>query len=177
MVVMAEAYLQFLERSALNIALNRCVQPLTYKRYVDDSHARFQASDSADEFLSILNEQDPKIQYTMDREDVQKKLAFLDLQICNDGSGKYDMNVYRKEAITNVQIKPQSCINPRTTDGVFKGFLARAYRLCSPAHLHGEIQFLINVFAENGHARSHLEDIASSDRPPTEQATKEQEDT
>ena len=87
------------------------------------------------------------------------------------------IGVYRKDAITNVQIKPQSCINPRTTDGVFKGFLARAYRLCSPAHLHGEIQFLINVFAENGHARSHLEDIASSYRPPTEQATKEQEDT
>jgi len=177
MVVMAEAYLQFLERGALNIALTRCVQPITYKRYVDDSHARFSAADNADKFLEILNEQDPQIQYTIEREDDQKKLAFLDLQIYNDGSGKYDMNVYRKDAITNVQIKPQSCINPRTADGVFKGFLARAYRLCSPVHLHGEIQFLINVFAENGHARSHLEEITNSYRPTTEQSAQEQEET
>ena len=166
-----------MESGAINAALARSVQPLTFKRYVDDSHARFQNADCADQFLTILNAQDPKIQYTIEREDDEKKLAFLDLHICNDGSGQYDFNVYRKEAITNVQIKPQSCINPRTAQGVFKGFLARAYRLCSPTHLNEEIQFLIDVFVENGHSRKHLEEVAKSYRPPDEQPTTQEENT
>ena len=48
MVVIAEAYLQFLEKRALAIACGRDVQPITFKRYVDDSHARFKSSKDAD---------------------------------------------------------------------------------------------------------------------------------
>ena len=38
---------------------------------------------SAIEFLNILNNQDPKIQYTMDAEDADKTLQFFDLKIKN----------------------------------------------------------------------------------------------
>ena len=69
--------------------------------------------------------------------------------------------MYRKDAITNVQIKPHSNINPQIVSGVFKGFLVRAHRLCSPNHLQDEIEFLIDVFTENGHARSNLENIVN----------------
>ena len=41
MVVMAEAYLQHLEKTALNIAEVEEMVPITFKRYVDESHARF----------------------------------------------------------------------------------------------------------------------------------------
>ena len=39
MVTMAEAYLQHLESRALSQAINCC--PKTFRRYVDDSHVRF----------------------------------------------------------------------------------------------------------------------------------------
>ena len=159
MVIMAEAYLQFIEQKALNIAVGKQLQPLTYRRYVDDVHARFQAIKQANDFLVILNSQDPRVQYTMETEDSNKNLGYLDLNVCNDYSGSYDFSVFRKEAITNVQIKPNSCINPHISEGVFKGFVARAHRLCSPKNLKNEMEFLVDVFTENGHERSNLEAI------------------
>ena len=42
MVVISEAFLQRLENKAIQEALATNIAPLTYKRYVDDSHARFQ---------------------------------------------------------------------------------------------------------------------------------------
>ena len=45
-------------------------------------------------------------------------------------------------------------------EGVFKGFLARAKRICSDKFLHDEIEFLIKVFDENGHNARKLRVIA-----------------
>ena len=72
MVVMAEGYLQFLEKTAISQAMVERIQPITYKRYVDDSHARFSDQNAPDRFLEILNSQDPNIQYTMEIEDSNK---------------------------------------------------------------------------------------------------------
>ena len=44
--------------------------------------------------------------------------------------------------------------------GVFKGFLSRALYICSESYLAQEIEFLINVFAENGHSITVLEKVA-----------------
>ena len=139
MVVIAEGYLQYLERMALNTALARSVCPSTYRRYVDDSHARFGALQQAHDFMEILNDQDPCIQYTMETEQKPGELSFLDVTVINDKSGRYQFNVHRKDAIINIQIKPHSSISPRIITGVFKGFLARAQRICSDQHLHAEI--------------------------------------
>ena len=177
MVVMAEGYLQYLEINALNSATIQNVAPKTFKRYVDDSHTRFTKLEQAEKFLGILNEQDPKIQYTMEIEDTTKSLAFLDVQIRNDGSGSYDCKVYRKDAITNVQMKPHSSINPSILDSVFKGFLVRAHRICSPKHVEEEIAFLIDVFVENGHIRSTLQNIANTYVIPEKRKEPETEKT
>ena len=101
--------------------------------------------DEADRFLLELNSQDPKIQYTVEKEN-DGELSFLDINIRNNREGSYKFKVFRKDAITNVQIKPNSSINPNIINGVFKGFLVRATRICSPQFLQDEINFLINVF-------------------------------
>ena len=44
--------------------------------------------------------------------------------------------------------------------GVFKGFLSHALHICSESYLAQEIEFLINVFAENGHSITVLEKVA-----------------
>ena len=45
--------------------------------------------------------------------------------------------------------------------GVFKGFLSRAYKICTQKHLQNEINFLIDIFTENGYNRNTLTNIAT----------------
>ncbi|XP_057316880.1 uncharacterized protein LOC130657913 [Hydractinia symbiolongicarpus] len=68
MVVVAEAFLQYHERNAISVALQRNppVAPKSFKRYVDDSHARFKNLEEAKSFQNIMNEQNDNIKYTME---------------------------------------------------------------------------------------------------------------
>ena len=84
---------------------------------------------SATEFQNILNQQDPNIQYTMDVEDTEKTLQFLELKITNV-EGKYTISIYMENAITNVQVKPHSGHDPKILKGIFTDFLHRAYSTC-----------------------------------------------
>ena len=159
MVVIAEAFLQVLEAKAMHEALHQ--QPpiiiLSFVRYVDDSHSRFQDMNSADGFLEILNQQHPKIKYTIEKETDEKELQFLDIKVMNKGTEKYEFDVFRKNAITNVQVKPQSGHDPRILRGIFKRFLNRALSICSTKYLNEEMDFLVNIFVENGYKRDDLE--------------------
>ena len=140
-----------MKKNAIELALTFDIAPKTFCRYVDDSHARFGSRNNAAEFLNVLNSQDPQIQYTIDYKNDHKELNFLDVTIKNNLNQSYDFAVYRKPAITNVQIKPHSNICPNIAMGLFKGFLSRALDICSESYLAQEIEFLINIFAENGH--------------------------
>ena len=44
----------------------------------------------------------------MEKEDQSRKLNFLDVTIISTGVRKYEFKIYRKNAITNVQIKLHS---------------------------------------------------------------------
>ena len=163
MVVVSESFLQCKEKQAMQDALT-AIPPLDLKsfyRYVDDSHARFPDFEQSDTFLEILNKQSDKVKYTIEREDEQKSLNFIGLQIINNLQGKYNFNIHRKDAITNVQIKPHSSHDPNILDGVFKGFVQRALTLCSQQYITSEIQFLIEVFIENGYEPVRLRKIAA----------------
>ena len=95
----------------------------------------------------------------MEKEDQSQKLNFLDVTIINTGAGKYEFKMHRKNAITNVQIKPHSFVNPSLIRGIFKGFVSRAKRLCSGKYLDEELHFLVDMFAENGHDGNYLNSI------------------
>ena len=51
----------------------------------------------------------------------------------------------------NVQIKSHSYVNPALIRDIFKGFVFRARKLCSEKYLHEELNFLVDMFGENGH--------------------------
>ena len=158
MVVMAESFLQVLEAKAIEEAIyyQPPAAPLSYVRYVDDSHSRFNMINSAETFLNILNKQHPKIKYTMEKENGKKELDFLDIKVINNGKGKYEFDIHRKSAITNIQVKPKSSHDPSILSGIFKGFLNRAMSLCSEKYIEPEIDFLVNVFIENGYEENEL---------------------
>ena len=161
MVVMAEAFLQYIENKAIQEALNENppIDLKSYHRYVDDSHARFPNIDQAEKFKEILNKQNKNIQYTIEHENESKTLNFLDVSIINTLKGKYDFNIHWKQAITNIQIKPTSSHNSKVLDGIFKGFIHRAFKLCSENYIEKEIEFLIDTFIENGYEKKKLLDI------------------
>ena len=158
MVVLSESYVQNLEQKAIAEGLTLNLAPTTYRRYVDDTHARFESKGQSREFQKILNKQDKHIQFTIEDENGEKCLNFLDIKIKNN-NGRYEFNVHRKPAITNVQIKPHSCIPPDTVTSIFKGFLARATKIYSGKYLKEEIEYLTDIFCENGHDRKTLKKI------------------
>jgi hypothetical protein len=133
----------------------------------------------AENFLTILNQQDDRIKYTMERESVEKELQFLEIKTINSGHGRYEFDVFRKKAITNVQVKQESSHDPRVLRGIFKGFVHRALTICSEKFLKKEIEFLIDVFTENGYHKDSLQKMAeeiinkrrSSSREPTAEST------
>jgi len=175
MVVLAEGFLQVLEGNAIEEALHQQppIIPLSYYRYVDDSHSRFEDVDSPDMFLNILNKQHRNINYTIQKESDNKALQFLDINVINGGTGKYEFSIFRKNAITNVQVKPESSHNPDILRGVFKGFAYRAVSICSEKYVNEEINFLINVFVENGYKREQLEKMITEVRKRQEEQRQE----
>ena len=161
MVVLAESFLQMIEKKSINIAINLPipVNPITHKRYVDDTHDRFNNKEKSEEFLKILNDQEPRIKFEAEYENENKELNYLDIKIINTNEGNYDFLIHRKDAITNIQIKPESCHDDKIKDGVFKGFISRAKSVCSTKYIKQEIEFITNVFVENGYERTKLDKL------------------
>ena len=77
MVILSECYLQRIEHKPITQALTLNLPPKTFKRFVDDSHARFNNREQSLQFLDILNSQDPSIQYTIEFENEKSSSASL----------------------------------------------------------------------------------------------------
>ncbi|XP_047124298.1 uncharacterized protein LOC124807001 [Hydra vulgaris] len=150
MVVLAESYLQYHEEKAIKMATTMIplIDIKSFPRYVDNSHAR--------QHLSL--------KYTIEVENKNKILNFLDITIINNTQGKYEFKVDRKDAIINIQIKPHSNHDPKILKAIFKEYIHRAYSICSENHLKDEINFLIQVFTENGYDEIMLKDISNQVR-------------
>ena len=71
------------------------------------------------------NAQHDKIQYRIERENQDKVLEFLDIKVIYNETGKYEFNIFRMKAISNVQVQPESesSHDPRIIGGIFKGFV------------------------------------------------------
>lgn len=164
MVVLAESFLQMIENKSLSIArsLPIPVTPKTHKRYVDDTHDRFDTIDQSESFLEILNNQEPRIKFTAEYENDEKQLNYLDTTIINSKEGNYKFKLYRKDAITNIQVKPNSCHDEKVKIGIFKGYISRARSICSEEYLNEEIEFIVNIFVENGYDRKLLQNIVNN---------------
>ena len=53
-------------------------------------------------------------------------------------------------------------MTPNVSVSAFKGFLSRSYKICSERYIDEKIQFLIDVFTENGYERKTLEEITKN---------------
>ena len=87
-----------IEKKTINIALSQPipVNPITHKRYVDDTHDRFETKEKSEEFLEILNNQDSRIKFEAEYESEHKELNYLDIKIINNEKGNYDFKFIEK---------------------------------------------------------------------------------
>ena len=122
MVVFSGCYLDRLEEKSIALSFALDISPKTFKRYVDDSHTKFENKQKSLRFLEILNKQGSSIQYTIEFENIQKQVNFLDITITKNETNSYDFKIFRKPAITNVQIKSNSNMAPNVSVSLFKGF-------------------------------------------------------
>ena len=67
--------------------------------------------------------------------------------------------MHRKDAITNVQLKQNSSHDPKILVGTFKGFVHRAFKICSKQYIEEELKFITEVFVENGYLETDLNKI------------------
>ena len=96
---------------------------------MDDSHAQFGTRNNATKLFNVLNSKELQIKYTIEYENDNMELNISDVTIRNSLNHSYDLAVYRKPTITNVQIKYSA----------------------------QEIKFLICIFPKNGHSIKVLE--------------------
>ena len=105
------------------------IAPKTFCQDIIDSIARFGSRNNAIETLNVLNSQDPQLLYTIEYENDNKQLNFLDVPLRNNLNHSYDFAIYGKPALTNVQIEPHSNFCPNIAVRVFKIFLSRALHI------------------------------------------------
>ena len=150
MVVLSESYFQHLEHKAITAALTLNLTPKTHRQYDDETHARFKSKEQSREFQKVLNKQNKHIQFSIEDENEEKCLNFLDTKIKNNNE-RHEFDVHRKPALTNVQIKPHSCIPFGTIT-----------KICFEKYLRAEIEYLTDMFCENGHDRKTPQKIINN---------------
>ena len=72
MIVLCKSYVQNLDHKDIAEALTLNLSPRTYRRYVDDTHARFTSKEQSREFRNILNKKDKHIQFFIEEENEEK---------------------------------------------------------------------------------------------------------
>ena len=92
----------------------------------------------------------------------------------NNKEGKYEFKIHRKNAITNVQLKPTSSHDPKVLRGTFTGFVNRAFSICSEKHVKEETNFLVTTFVENGYDEKELKKIVEKVKAKFENTEEEE---
>lgn len=128
------------------------ISPSFYVRYVDDIFIIWKHSlDSFTKFVETINNIHPTIKFTTEMEN-RNSLPFLDVLVQKD--------IYNKRFITSVYRKPNSNCSPphfksahpmHQKFSAFKGFVNRAYNLCSNVKLRNtELDYLRNLATTRG---------------------------
>ena len=94
--VIASLYMERFEEQAITTS---SYGPRIWERYVDDTFTILDR-ENLDDFLQHLNNQQPSIRLTMEKEK-DKKLAFLDTAVLREPDSRLTISVYRKPTYTD----------------------------------------------------------------------------
>ena len=119
--------------------------PSFYNRYVDDTLTKQSSLESAESFLSILNNCHPSLNFTMEVEQ-EGKIPFLGMEITKK-DGRLETKVYIKPTNTGLLLHYHSHVDKRYKRSLITTMLNRAYRLSSSwHHFNNECERLKTLF-------------------------------
>jgi hypothetical protein len=131
---------------------NAPVQPLFYKRYVDDTFWLLPVNSDVDSLLTYLNSCHPNMKFTYETE-CNNALHFIGLTVSHDVSAcnfGFSTTVYRKPTSTSLYMNFNSFTPLQYRLSVFKCLVFRALKLCSSwASVSDEIQALRSMLLRN----------------------------
>ena len=107
--------------------------PNFYRRYVDDTFALVPDPTAATDFLSVLNDAHPAIQFTMETA-VNNSLPFLGMVITKTDN-HLNTSVYRKKTNKGLLLHYQSHVDNRYKRSLIRTMLDRSKRLSSSPDL------------------------------------------
>lgn len=120
-------------------------------RYVDDTFVVMNQDVDIVEFLNILNSYVDSIKFTYE-EEVNGKLAFLDVSVIKNERGGLEFCVYRKPTHSDNYLHGFSEVDVNVKIGVISGMVLRAFRICSPPYLTKECDHIKKVFEGLGYS-------------------------
>jgi hypothetical protein len=147
------------------------VIPSFLKKYINNILGIFilqsdYTGDAIKDFRSCLNSVHPHIQFTVEKEK-DNQIPFLDCLLHRLPNGQVVTSVYHEPTEMNIITKVHSCHNIEIILGAFKTALCRARRICSSSKLRQkEIDFLLDVWEDNGFERKKLLQFSNNYRPP-----------
>ena len=106
--------------------------PSFYNRYVDDTLTKQRSLESAESFLSMLNNCHPSLSFTLEVEQ-ESKIPFLGMEITKQ-DGRLETKVYIKPTNTGLLLHYHRYVDKRYRRSLITTMLSRAYRLSSSWH-------------------------------------------
>ena len=160
-------FMEDFEQKALETARYK---PKLWLRYVDDTFIIWQhGSDKLSDFLDHLNQQHPRIQFTMETE-TSDSLPFLDVLISKRVDGSLGHPVYRKPTHTDRYLNARSFHPPSVKSSVNRILLRRAHIISDKEHLPTELQHLNVVLRDNGYRPDKRKFIPNRNAPRSSDA-------
>ena len=106
-------------------------------------------SKQCDTFLKHLNNLDPALQFTFEKEE-NDSLPFLDVLVEKSNTG-FLTSVYRKPTFTGKYTRWNSFCPKQRKVNLVKTLVQRALMICSKSKLHAELEKLKTIFLDNGY--------------------------
>ena len=164
-VVVANLVMEDVEERAL---ITFPSPPRFWKRYVDDTCTAL-PRDMVEPFHKHLNCIEPCIQFTVEEESGDRRLPFLDVQLCRDCDGTVTTSVYRKATHTNQYLSFTSHHPTAHKVAVIRTLMTRANTLSSSGveRVQEEKQ-IVEALQENGYPPSFVHKHSHPGRPRRE---------
>ena len=173
--VVADIFMDELEKKAFD---ELEAPPRIWHRFVDDNISVINSSDEAVLF-DHLNEQHPRITFTMKRE-YDGKMPFMDVLFKRGEEDQLDRAAYRKPTHTG-RCLSVDCLHPASVKcGILREFVIRAIKVCSDEESKKvEIEHIMTEMQGNGYPKKSIQRAArdqlkeASVTPPSSKDSKD----
>ena len=143
--------------------LDTCIPKLPFqlpavKKYVDDLFCIIPAGKD-EEILTTFNNYDRHIQFTIEKEDENNSVPFLDTRVIRTSNNLIKLNWYTKPTSSGRYLNFHSDVSTKMKINLVTAMKNRIHKICHPDFYNANIMKLFNIFLDNSYPRSLLNRI------------------